>query len=81
MPSVLAGGEEGEGDTGWVPTFTMNRLAGAASSFTPAASPWGNRSPPHGLDGGIHVPDAELGAIHNDNPRAASAQIHQVWSR
>jgi hypothetical protein len=32
-----------------LPTFTINRSAGSASSYTPVASPRGNRNTPHGL--------------------------------
>ena len=37
------------GTAGALPTFTIHRSAGSASSYTPVASPPGNRYTPHGL--------------------------------
>jgi hypothetical protein len=68
----------GWGDTRALPTFTDHRLAGAVPSYTPAASPWGNRSTPHGLDAENHNPDIEMDANFNGAPSAAAAHIHQL---
>ncbi|MBW3591536.1 MAG: hypothetical protein KY393_06790 [Actinobacteria bacterium] len=78
MQSCPAGGEGEGGDAGTVPTFTVNRSAGLVPSFTPAASPRGNRGPPRGLRAGTFYPDPEMGAMFYDAPSAASAHIHQV---